>query len=88
MTFDLILWSRQQAVREETRRIFKEMRFPRLPCCCGELKVDQHHVDYDRPELIAFLCRRCHSAEHHGRLRRSFYVWNLLTGSVYEEIRP
>lgn len=31
---------------------------------CGELKVDGHHTDYDRPMLVVWLCRRHHIAEH------------------------
>jgi hypothetical protein len=37
----------------------------RQPCRdCGELKVDGHHPDYDRPMAVVWLCRRHHVAEH------------------------
>jgi hypothetical protein len=37
----------------------------RQPCRdCGELQVDGHHHDYDRPMAVVWLCRRHHIAEH------------------------
>lgn len=37
-----------------------------------------HHIDYDRPYLVAFMCCRCHSNEHHGNLKRHYRLYDLV----------
>lgn len=33
----------------------------KLPCSvCGEIKVEAHHADYDRPLEVVWLCRKHH----------------------------
>lgn len=39
-------------------------------------RLEAHHVDYDKPLEVQWLCRRCHAGEHresygHRRIRRS-----------------
>ncbi len=34
--------------------------------CHTRGKVEAHHIDYSRPLEVTWLCRRCHSALHHG----------------------
>jgi len=37
----------------------------RKPCqVCGELKVEGHHPDYDKPLDVIWLCRKHHIAAH------------------------
>jgi len=38
------------------------------PCArCGAVKVHAHHLDYDKPLEIVWLCRRHHDAIHEGK---------------------
>lgn len=36
------------------------------PCECGSTNVEMHHVDYDKPLQVVWMCRKCH-LEHHRR---------------------
>lgn len=46
------------------KKMFKQ------PCeVCGELKVDAHHDDYERPLDVRWLCRK-HHMEHHREMNR------------------
>ena len=39
-------------------------KLKRQPCrVCGD-KAQPHHLDYDQPLLVEWLCRKCHLAEH------------------------
>ncbi len=33
--------------------------------CCGHEEVEAHHVDYDRPLLVVWLCALHHNQIHH-----------------------
>ncbi len=47
----------------------RDGRLTKEPCeVCGELKVDAHHDDYEKPMDVRWLCRT-HHAEHHKKLR-------------------
>ncbi len=38
---------------------------------------EAHHVDYERPFLVAWLCQSCHRKVDHGGLRLyKKYVWD------------
>lgn len=40
-------------------------KLTRLPCeQCGEVKVDAHHDDYDKPLEVRWLCRKHHAILH------------------------
>jgi hypothetical protein len=37
----------------------------KLPCeKCNNPKAEMHHLDYNNPLLIRWLCRKCHLEEH------------------------
>ena len=58
--------SRRARAYAATQALVKSGALVRLPCQkCGAAKSDAHHEDYDHPELILWLCRRCH-VEHHA----------------------
>lgn len=44
-----------------------------------------HHPDYSKPFEVAFLCARCHKAEHLGRLKQPFVVWDLELMAQFKE---
>jgi hypothetical protein len=36
-----------------------------LPCeDCGSTEVEMHHIDYNYPLIVAWLCRPCHLSHH------------------------
>jgi hypothetical protein len=52
-------------VRALTRMYIRYGRLIRQPCeVCGEIKVDAHHDDYNKPLDIRWLCK-IHHREHH-----------------------
>lgn len=36
----------------------------KMPCACGNIKVDGHHSDYSKPLEVVWMCRSCHSKYH------------------------
>lgn len=56
----------RKAIRVRTNRL--AARIERPSCPCGNPKTEIHHPNYDNPFEVAFLCKRCHVAEHQGKL--------------------
>jgi len=48
------------------QRIRRGWAVPPIRCQLCKLpgKLDKHHPDYQRPDLVAFLCRSCHMRAH------------------------
>lgn len=46
--------------------------------CLSTNQVEMHHIDYDRPYIVAFMCHRCHMAEHAGSLQRAYRLYDLV----------
>lgn len=42
-------------------------KIPQPPTCMGD-DAQAHHVDYDRPFAVVWLCRNCHSMVHNRLL--------------------
>lgn len=56
---------KKQRVRAITATLIRRGRIKRQPCqCCGAQNSQCHHLDYDKPTLVGWLCRECHAAEH------------------------
>lgn len=63
------------------------LRVPEPPMCLGDL-VDAHHVDYDRPFAVVWLCRTCHALVHRRKLEvRPFMVCDY-TSLVANQLQP
>lgn len=58
--------------RSHTKMLVKRGLLRRLPCeRCGERKTQAHHLSYDDPRAVLWLCQRCHEdwhLEHDGQL--------------------
>lgn len=58
--------------RNLTNKALKEGKLKRGPCeVCGEQRVEAHHVDYDKPFEIRWLCRMHHTKLHAQMKRES-----------------
>lgn len=61
---DPVEWQKN-ICRQRTRRAIKSGYLVPQPCeKCGEENSQAHHEDYNKPELIKWLCSKCHAAEH------------------------
>lgn len=66
--------SRQRRLREgvkyssrlKTKAAVASGNLVKQPCfLCGEIKVDAHHLNYDYPLAVVWLCRLHHAGVHH-----------------------
>lgn len=68
----------QERAHSLVGNFFKKLKLQRIPCECGSTEVPHtHHIDYERPWLVAFLCPKCHSHEHRGLLKRAYRLHDL-----------
>ncbi len=44
----------------------RDGKIERMPCECGETKVQAHHHDYSKPLEVTWLCVKCHWSHHGG----------------------
>lgn len=53
-------------VRSLTSRRIRAGWIPKADACsqCGALNPQVHHVNYDRPDDILWLCSKCHGKQH------------------------
>jgi hypothetical protein len=83
-------WLRLERHKQRARNLTQNMRkkagVQPLPCPCGATKVHMHHVDYDQPYLIAFLCVTCHRREHTGKLAHKFELHDLRDLAVADRV--
>ena len=58
---------RKRRARNDTHNAMRKGEIVR-PAACSDCSIpcvpEAHHPDYDRPDLIDWLCRRCHMALH------------------------
>ena len=58
-------------VRARVFWAIKKGKLFRKPCViCGELKVQAHHEDYDKPLEVRWLCNKHHRARHQAIHKR------------------
>jgi len=62
-------WSAKNTIKRAAHIIcgnaIRDGRLTKMPCeVCGELIVDAHHDDYEKPMVVRWLCHLHHS-EHH-----------------------
>lgn len=50
--------------RRKLRYYVKKGVIKKLPCECGEKKVQAHHNDYNKPLEVVWLCITCHTKHH------------------------
>jgi hypothetical protein len=46
--------------RDKVMRAVKNGKLLKTPCFCGEIKVEGHHKDYNKPLEVIWLCRKHH----------------------------
>lgn len=51
--------------RKITNSLIRAGKIKRKPCVvCGDKKSETHHIDYNKPDKVKFLCKKCHAEEH------------------------
>lgn len=59
----------KRAAHVITGNAIRDGRLIKQPCeVCGEVQVNAHHDDYEKPLQVRWLCKK-HHAEHHKTLR-------------------
>ena len=76
-------WSQ---VRHRTYRFAALAGVEKPPCICGNNRVQMHHPDYSKPLEVGFLCLKCRSAEHWGRLKEPYEVHDLKWLAVADRV--
>lgn len=65
----VLKWQAKNSEKVEAHKlVHKALKLGKLkkkPCkVCGEIRVDGHHPDYNKPLKVMWLCRLHHKAEH------------------------
>jgi ribosome-binding protein aMBF1 (putative translation factor) len=73
----MINYKQHQKARIITKRLIQKNIIQKEPCelCESTIDVAAHHVDYAYPEIIVWLCRKCHNhvdSEKHSHKYRSY----------------
>lgn len=56
---------RRIKARSDLNHAIRDRRIKRLPCeSCGSSKSEGHHLNYDEPLKVKWLCKKCHWEEH------------------------
>lgn len=68
-----VAWIEKNHIKRAAHIIFgnarRDGKVTAKPCeICGDIKVDGHHDDYEKPLDVRWLCRK-HHAEHHKQER-------------------
>lgn len=60
--------ARKKATARAYAKVYqKRGKLKRQPCLfCGARAVEKHHMDYDKPLQVLWLCRPCHLDLHHN----------------------
>lgn len=54
-------WPQKWNARSKINYAIRSGKLKREPCeVCGTVKVEAHHVDYEKPFEIVWLCRKHH----------------------------
>lgn len=56
----------KNAARNAVKKALREGRLEKEPCHCGEIKVQGHHEDYNKPLGVEWLCTKCHRKKEKG----------------------
>ena len=81
------LWRAKELVHQFTNRFVRLAGVTKLPCVCGRADdIEMHHPDYHEPLKVGFLCPKCHTAEHYGRLETPFIEWDLRDLAVADRV--
>ncbi len=57
--------------RQRTSYLIRKGVLKRLPCeMCNDINSEAHHQDYNEPEQIKWLCRKCH-LQLHNKLKKA-----------------
>lgn len=64
----------KSSVRGQSRYRLRKGEITKKPCRCGSPDSQMHHPDYSKPELVEWLCFRCHRdlhrSEEHGNVKQ------------------
>lgn len=58
------MWARNNPIKRKAHRSAYKIEASACGICGSSQKVERHHPDYSKPDIVMILCHKCHLAAH------------------------
>ena len=84
-----IRYPERAIARDAMRQKIRSGKIVRQPCSvCGEKNAQSHHINYERPFDIVWLCVKHHSEIHQKKADDTKIVYNISTDPIKSRTSP
>lgn len=74
-----VIYKEKEKIRLKIRDKIKTGELNRMPCqVCGNIKSEIHHIDYNKPNEILWLCKKHHLEWHYEDNKYKYNIINIL----------